>query len=141
MKLNAYLNFDGKTEEAFNFYKSIFGGEFSALQRFKDAPGQEKPMSKGEGERILHVALPLGDGNTLMGSDIWKGMGMLNPGNNVNLSLHLDAKEEAERIFRELSKGGKVEMAFQKMFWGAYYGAFTDKFGIQWMVNYAEAAK
>ena len=142
MKLNAYLNFNGKTDEAFKFYKSVFGGEFSALQRFKDIPNSEKPMPKGEGERIMHVALPLGDGNTLMGSDISEGMGMkLNPGNNVYLSLHPDTKSEAERLFNELSKGGKIEMAFQKMFWGAYYGAFTDKFGIQWMVNYAEAAK
>lgn len=142
MKLNPYLNFDGKAEEAFNFYKSVFGGEFSALQRFKDIPRSEQPMPKDEGNLILHVALPLGDGSTLMGSDIPKGMGMrLSKGNNVHLSLHPTTKKEAERLYTELSKGGKVGMEFQKMFWGAWYGAFTDKFGIQWMVNFEEARK
>lgn len=136
MKANAYLNFNGNTEEAFNFYKSVFGGEFSAFQRFREIPKSEHPMPEGEGERIMHVALPLGGGSVLMGSDISEGMGMkLAVGNNVYISLHSDSKDEAERVFRMLSDGGKVEMEFQKMFWGAYYGAFKDKFGVMWMVS------
>src|SRR3989339_2109027 len=124
IKINPYLNFNGNTEEAFNFYKSVFGGEFAALQRFKDMPPGEQPMPAGEGERIMHIALPIGDGNMLMGTDISECMGMkLIPGNNVYLSLHPDTKEESERLFNGLSKGGKIEMKFEKMFWGAYFGS------------------
>jgi len=139
VKINPYLNFNGDTEKAFNFYKSVFGGEFTALERFKDVPSSEQPMPKNEGERIMHIALPIGDGNTLMASDISEGMGMkLTQGNNVYLSLHPDTIEESERLFNELSRGGKIEMKFEKMFWGAYYGSLTDKFGVQWMINYQE---
>lgn len=139
MKINPYLNFNGKTEEAFNFYKSVFGGEFNALQRFKDVPNSEQPMPKEEGDRIMHISLPIGDGNFLMASDISEGMGMkLAPGNNVYLSLHPESLEESERLFNELSKDGKIEMKFIKMFWGDYFGSFTDKFGVQWMINYGE---
>ena len=139
LRVNPYLNFNGKTEEAFNFYKSVFGGEFATLQRFKDIPASEQPMPKGEGERIMHVSLPIGEGTTLMGTDISEGMGMsLTQGNNVYLSLHPDSKEEAERLFKQLSVGGKVEMPLGKMFWGAYFASFTDKFGVEWMINYEE---
>lgn len=142
-KINVYLNFNGKTEEAFNFYKSVFGGVFTTLQRFKDVPADAVPpgaeaMRTKEGERIMHIALPVGD-NTLMGTDVSEAMGQeLHFGNNSYISLHPDNKEEAERIFNALSAGGKIEMAFQKMFWGAYYGSFTDKFRVGWMVNYEE---
>ena len=140
--LNPYLNFNGNTEKAFYFYKSVFGGEFSSLQRFKDVPSSEEPMSKNEEDRIIHIALPIGKGNLLMGSDISEVRGMkLTPGNNVYISLHPDTKKEAERLFNELSDGGKIEMKFQKMFWGAYYGSFADKFGIRWMVNFEEKKK
>ena len=139
LRVNPYLNFNGKTEEAFNFYKSVFGGEFSALQRFKDIPASEQTMPEGEGQHIMHVALPIGEGTVLMGSDISEGMGMsLTQGNNIYLSLHPASKEEAERLFKELSAGGKVEMPFEKMFWGAYFASFTDKFGVEWMINYEE---
>ncbi len=139
MKLNAYLNFDGETEKAFEFYRSVFGGEFTALQRFRDVPASvQSPKSKAEADRIMHVALPVADG-ALLGSDISREMGMkINKGNNVILSLHPDSLKEAERLAGALSKGGKVEMKLQKMFWGDYYGALTDKFGIRWMVNYHE---
>ena len=141
-KVNPYLNFNGKTEEAFNFYKSVFGGEFTALQRFKDIPASEQAMPEVEGERIMHVSLPIGEGTTLMGTDISEGMGMsLTQGNNVYLSLHPDSKEEAERLFKQLSAGGKVEMPLEKMFWGAYFASFTDKFGVGWMINYEEGKK
>ncbi len=139
MKINPYLNFDGQTEEAFTFYKSVFGGEFNGLQRFKDIPSEEQPMPDGEGERIMHISLPIGDGNYLMGSDISEKMGMkLSKGNNVYISLHPESMEEAERIFNALSEGGTIEMKFEKMFWGDHFGSFTDKFGVQWMVNYHE---
>jgi PhnB protein len=141
MKVNPYLNFDGKTEEAFNFYKSVFGGEFSALQRFKDVPAEAgTAMPASEVERIMHVALPIGDGQFLMGSDISPSRGhTLTKGNNVYVSLHPTSKEEADRLFAGLSAGGTIELALQKMFWGDYFGSFADKFGIRWMINYHEA--
>lgn len=138
MKINPYLNFNGRTEEAFNFYKSIFGGEFRMLQRFKEIPSAEKPMPAAEGERIMHVSLPIGE-NMLMGSDVPEEMSMkLQAGNNVYLSLHAESLEEAERFFKRLSEGGKIEMPLEKMFWGAYFASLVDKFGICWMVNYEE---
>ncbi|MCR4264524.1 MAG: VOC family protein [Candidatus Roizmanbacteria bacterium] len=137
--INPYLNFNGKTEEAFNFYKSVFGGEFTGLQRFRDLPKSEQSMPENEGDRIMHISLAIGKGNMLMGTDISEGMGMkLTTGNNVHLSLHPETKEEAERLFKELSAGGKVEMPFEKMFWDDYFGSFADKFGVQWMVNFKE---
>ncbi|OGY49283.1 MAG: glyoxalase [Candidatus Buchananbacteria bacterium RIFCSPHIGHO2_02_FULL_39_17] len=142
MKLNPYLNFNGNAEEAMNFYKSVFGGEFSALQRFKEVPDSEQPMPESEGNRIMHVALPIGKDVVLMGSDISEKMGMkLNQGNNMYISLHPDTKEEAERLFQTLSEDGNIEMKFQKMFWGAWFASFTDKYGVQWMVNYEEKQK
>jgi len=138
MKINPYLNFNGQTEEAFNFYKSIFGGEFSMLQRFKEMPAGEQPTPEEEGERIMHVSLPIGE-TVLMGTDTSEASGMkLNAGNNVYLSLHPDTKEEGERLTKALAEGGKIEMPFEKMFWGAYFGSLVDKFGIQWMVNFDE---
>ncbi|MBI2029602.1 VOC family protein [Candidatus Gottesmanbacteria bacterium] len=137
IKVNPYLNFNGDCEKAFNFYKLVFGGKFTALQRFKDIPKSEQPMPKKEGERIMHIALPIGKDILIMGSDISETMGMkLKLGNNMYISLHPDSKKEAERLFNKLSTDGKVEMPFQKMFWGAYFSSFTDKFGIQWMINY-----
>lgn len=134
MQLNAYLNFPGHTEEAFNFYKSVFGGEFATLQRFKDTPhGAE--MSAEEQEKLMHVALPVGD-NMLMGSDALESMGQKTTmGNNMSLSLHPKTKEEADRIFKGLSEGGQVTMPLADTFWNAYFGMLTDKFGIQWMIN------
>ena len=135
--INPYLNFNGNTEEAFNFYKSVFGGEFLALMRFKDNPQCEK-MSESDKERIMHVALPIGNGTALMATDALESMGQqLTVGNNFYIALSPDSKEEADRLFNGLSVGGKVEMPMQDMFWGAYYGSFADKFGIQWMVNYS----
>ena len=134
--INPYLNFNGNTEEAFNFYKSVFGGEFLALMRFKDNPdcGQ---MSESDKERIMHIALPIGKSDAIMATDSLESMGQrLTIGNNFYIALAPDSKEEAERLFNGLSTGGKIEMPLQDMFWGAYFGSFTDKFGVQWMVNY-----
>jgi PhnB protein len=134
-KMNVYLNFMGKTEEAFEFYRSVFGGEFEGgIARMKDVPGIE--LKPEERERVMHIALKIGN-DMLMGTDALESHGhTLVVGNNVSISLHPDSKEEADRLFGALSAGGVVEMPMQDMFWGDYYGAFADKYGIRWMVNY-----
>jgi len=140
--INPYLNFDGKAEKAFNFYKSVFGGEFMGeVNRFKDMPGGDK-LPEGEKNRVMHVALPIGKNHVLMGSDIMPSMGhTLTVGNNYYVTIQPESKEEAERLFNGLSAGGKIEMPLEDTFWGAYFGSFTDKFGIRWMVNYTYEQK
>ena len=134
--INPYLNFPGTAEEAFAFYKSVFGGEFLCVNRFKDIPENDKIPADAM-DKIMHIALPIGNGNILMATDAPASMGFtLNVGNNLYLSVNVDSREEAERIFAGLSKGGKIEQPLADMFWGAYYGSFTDKFGIGWMVSY-----
>jgi len=135
--LNPYLNFPGNTEEAFDFYKSVFGGEFAGgIFRFKDTPEADK-MNASDREKVMHVALPIGKGNMLMATDALESMGhKVTPGTNFHLSLEADSKEETEKLFKALSAGGKVTMPLADAFWGAYFGMLTDKFGIQWMVNY-----
>ena len=134
--VNAYLNFLGNTEEAFNFYKSVLGGEFLTVQRFKDTPHGDQ-MPAGDREKIMHIALPIGPNTVLMATDCLESMGQtLTLGSNISLAIAPDSEEDATRIFNGLSAGGKVTMPLEKMFWGAYFGALTDKFGIQWMVNY-----
>jgi len=135
--VNPYLNFNGNTEEAFNFYKSIFGGEFRTVMRFKDNP-QCADMSDADKERIMHIALPIGNNTVLMATDSLESLGQkLTVGNNFYICLSPDSKEEADRLFNELSADGKVEMPIQDMFWGSYWGSLTDKFGVQWMIDYA----
>ena len=139
-KYNPYLNFAGNTEEAFNFYKSIFGGEFAMLTRYKDGPKEDGcangPVPPELGEKILHVALPIG-ANMLMASDAVPPLcPPVTTGSNVSLSLHPDSEAEARRLFAALSAGGTVQMPFQPMFWGALFGMCADKFGILWMVNF-----
>jgi PhnB protein len=134
--LNSYLNFPGNTEEAFNFYKSVFGGELVGLTRFKDTPEGSK-LGAGEKEKLMHVSLPIGKGNVLMGTDALESMGhKLTAGNNFHLCIEADNKEEAAKIFTGLAVGGKVTMPLSDTFWGAYFGMLNDKFGIQWMVSY-----
>lgn len=133
--INPYLTFNGNCEEAFNFYKSVFGGEFPYIGRFKDMPS-DKAVDEDEGNRIMHVSLPIGQGTLLMGSDTSKQMGNVTAGNNFAISINADNKEEADRLFNGLSKGGTVTMPMADTFWGAYFGMFTDKFGINWMVNH-----
>lgn len=132
--INAYLNFQGNTEEAFNFYKSVFGGEFTVLQRFKDVP--DSGMSPEDQDKLMHVSLPIG-GNVLMGTDAvgLQGKNYL-AGNNFQLSVAVDSKEEAEKIFNSLAVGGDIKMPLQETFWAPAFGMLNDKFGIQWMVNY-----
>ena len=137
MKLNTYLNFPGNAEEAFTFYKSVFGGEFSSLVRFKDMPMEGVEIPEGDEDKIMHIALPVGD-DLLMASDAPESMGFtVNSGNQAYISVHPDNKEEADRIFNALSKGGKVEMPIADQAWGDYYGSLADKFGVQWMVSYS----
>jgi|SRR5690554_771514 len=135
--IHPYLNFTGNTEEAFNFYKSVFGGEFAGgIYRFKDAPESEK-LSENDRNKVMHIALPIGNGDMIMGTDALESMGFkVTPGNNFYISINVDSREEADRLFKGLSEGGKVEMEMQETFWGAYYGSFHDKFGIGWMINY-----
>jgi PhnB protein len=132
--INPYLNFNGNTEEAFNFYKSAFGGEFITLQRFANTPGSDE-MSSEERKKILHIALPIG-GNVLMGSDTTSMGNRFSAGNNFSISISAESQEEAEKLFQKLSVGGEVIMPLGDAFWGALFGILTDKFGVQWMVNY-----
>lgn len=136
-----YLNFPGNTEEAFLFYQSVFKTEFSGkgIQRFGDIPadGNHPPVAESVKKMILHVELPITGHHVLMGTDAPKEMGFeLNSGNNMHISIEPETREEAKRIFDELSAGGRVTMPLEDMFFGAYYGSFTDKFGVNWMVNH-----
>lgn len=134
--VNPYLNFHGNTEEAFNFYKSVFGGEFMAVMRYKDMPEADK-IPAAELDKIIHISLPIGKNSILMATDTLDSMGQkLIPGNNFSLSVSPDSKNDAEKIFSKLSEGGKVIMPMENAFWGAYFGMLTDKFGIQWMINF-----
>jgi PhnB protein len=134
--VNPYLNFPGNTEEAFNFYKAAFGGEFAMLMRFKDSP-EAANTSPEDQDKLMHIALPIGKGNVLMGTDTLESKGQkLRPGNNFHLSVSADSDAEAERLFTALSAGGKIMVPLSKQFWGAYFGMFTDKFGVQWMISH-----
>ena len=136
-KLNTYLNFAGNTEEAFNFYKSVFGGEFKTIMRFKDMPMEGVNIPTADENKIMHIALPVGKDDVLMASDSLESLGQkLIKGNNVYVSVHPDSKEEADRIFKALSAGGSVEMQIANQPWGDYWGSFKDKFGVLWMVDY-----
>jgi PhnB protein len=135
-----YVNFDGKTEEAFYFYKSVFKTDFiNGIQRFGDiaANPNHPPIAEPVKKMVLHIELPIIGEHVLMGTDAPKELGFtITPGNNMHISLEPETKDEATRLFKELSAGGKIEMPIQDMFWGAYFGSFTDKFGINWMINY-----
>ena len=133
--INPYLNFPGTTEKAFNFYKSVFGGEFLTLMRFKDTPEANRMPIELQ-NKIMHIALPIGEGNVLMATDAIGEMGHhLIAGNNYHISISINDKDQALKLFKDLSEGGKVAVDFHKEFWGAWFGMFTDKFGINWMVN------
>lgn len=141
-RVSTYLNFRRETEEAFNFYKTIFKTDFvGQISRFKDIPPQEgvPPISKEDENLVMHVALPILGGHLLMGTDAPDSRGFkVKNGNNVYISLEPDSKEETERLFRALSNEGEVEMPLQTMFWGDYFGSCTDKFGVKWMFNYSQ---
>ena len=136
-QINPYLNFPGNTEEAFNFYKSIFGGDFAMIQRFGDTP-EAGNVAEEDKNKIMHVGLPVGN-NVLMATDAVGDMcTTLKAGNNISLSVSADSKEEADKIFNGLGEGGIIKMPMDNTFWGAYFGMVDDKFGVQWMVSYDE---
>lgn len=138
-RVSTYLNFNGKTEEAFKFYKSVFGGDFiGGIHRFADIPPSDGMPSFSEHDKklVMHIELKILAGHILMGTDAVESMGFKTVmGNSVHINLEPDSREEADRLFSLLSAGGKVEMPMQDTFWGAYYGSFRDKFDIQWMIN------
>ena len=139
--VSTYLNFSRNTEEAFNFYKSVFGGEFEGgISRFSSIPPQEgqPPLSQEDGNLVMHVCLPILGGHRLMGTDAPESMGFkVNFGNNVYINLEPDTRSETDALFAKLSERGQVEMQLQEMFWGDYFGSCKDKFGVQWMFNCA----
>ncbi len=138
-RVSTYLNFNRTTEEAFEFYRSVFGGDFSGpIHRFADvppAPGQP-PLAEADRQLVMHIELTILGGHVLMGTDAPESMGFrCTPGNNVYINLEPDSRAETERLFAALSAGGQVEMPLQDMFWGAYFASFSDRYGIRWMLN------
>ena len=140
--INPYLIFNGNCEAAFLFYQSVFGGEFPYIGKFKDMPSDENnpKLSEADANRIMHVSLPIGN-TVLMGSDSNAASGDVVFGGNVSISINTVSIAEADRLFNGLSAGGNPHMPMSKTFWGAYFGMFTDKFGINWMVNFDENVK
>lgn len=135
--INPYIHFNGNAEEAFNFYKSVFGGEFTRLNRFTDLQNPEHPISEKEANKVMFIALPIGKNNVLMGSDVPDVFGKVNENENRSkISVRADSREEADLIFQGLSEGGNVEMPIGDAPWGSYFGMFRDKYGIEWMVEY-----
>ncbi len=134
--INPHLNYNGNAEEAFTFYKSVFGGEFSKIMRFKDLASPEFPIDEKEANKIMHIALPIGK-NILMANDVPASMGTTNENENRSkIAISAESKEEADKLFIGLSEGGTVEFPIQDSPWGTYFGMFRDKFGIEWMVDF-----
>ncbi|MEY4909143.1 MAG: hypothetical protein RL260_2861 [Pseudomonadota bacterium] len=139
-RVSTYLNFVRHTEEAFQFYRSVFGGEFiGPIHRFGGAPTGGPPLSDEDAQLVMHIELAITGGHILMGTDAPQSMGFqVTAGNQVHLNLEPDTRAEAARLFQGLSEGGTVSMPLQDMFWGAYFGSVTDRYGICWMVNCVE---
>ncbi len=141
--VNPYINFNGNCEEAFNYYKSVFGGEFITKDRFSDMPPKEgMELSAADMNKIMHVSLPISKETLLMGSDVggeWASGIVV--GNNITISITADTKEQADHFFNSLSEGGKVSMPMDLTFWGSYFGMYTDKFDINWMISFGQAPK
>jgi PhnB protein len=142
--VSTYLNFAGNTEEAFEFYKSVFGTEYDGqIYRMGDFPAEEghAELSDAAKNLVMHVSLPILGGHRLMGTDTVDELGMvLNVGDNVSIMLQPDSREDADRLFAALSPGGNVSMPMADQVWGDYFGSFTDKYGVSWMINYSAAA-
>ncbi len=137
-QINPYIMFNGNAEEAFNFYKSVFGGEFAAVVRFKDLPNDpDNKFTEIEGDKIMHIALPIGKHDVLMANDVPTSMGVVNERENRSkISISTESKEEADKIFEALSEGGEIEAPIGDSPWGSYFGMFRDKYGIEWMIDF-----
>lgn len=136
-QLNPYLHFNGNAEEAFTFYKSVFGGEYTVVSRFKDLSNPEYPVPEKEENKIMHISLPIGNNSVLMASDVPEFMGQVNENENrTKISITAESKEEADALFNGLSAGGKVEMPIADSPWGSYFGMFRDKYGFEWMIDF-----
>ncbi|HOX82660.1 MAG TPA: VOC family protein [Chryseolinea sp.] len=136
-RINPHINFNGNAEEAFTFYKSVFGGEFSKVMRFKDLASPEFTVAKKEENKIMHIALPIGKGYLLMANDVPEIMGKTNENENRSkIVISAESKEEADRLFNGLSVGGQIEGPIGDSPWGSYFGCFRDKYGIEWLVDY-----
>jgi PhnB protein len=136
-QINPYIHFNGNAEEAFTFYKSVFGGEFATIARFKDFSNPEHPVAENEANKIMHIALPIGNSSVLMGSDTPEFMGKHNLNENRSkISISAESKEEADKLFNGLTEGGNIEMPIADSPWGSYFGMFRDKYGIEWMVDF-----
>ena len=134
--INPHINFNGNAEEAFNFYRSVFGGEFTMIMRMKDLSSPEFPVDENDAEKIMHIALPIGQ-NVLMGNDVPESMGPVNENENRSkISISADSREEADKLFSGLSAGGNIEIPISDSPWGSYFAMFRDKFGIEWMVDF-----
>ena len=137
MIINPWINFNGNAEEAFNFYKSVFGGEFTKVIRFKDLAGPEFSIAEKEADKIMQITLPIGSANMLIGNDVPEFMGKVSENENRSkIHLDVDSKEDAERIFNGLSAGGQVEGPIGDSPWGTYAGMFRDKYGIEWIIEF-----
>ena len=136
-QINPFIHFNGNAEEAFTFYKSVFGGEFTIINRFKDLPNSEISFPEKESNKIMHIALPIGKHSVLMASDVPEMLGQVNENENRSkISISAESKDEADKLFNGLSAGGKIEMPIGDSHWGSYFGMFRDKYGIEWMVDY-----
>jgi len=136
-RIDPHINFNGNAEEAFRFYQSVFGGEFSKIVRLRDISGPEFPVDPKDADKMLHIALPIG-GNTLMGNDVPEHLGRVNEQENRSkISISAASREEADRLFTGLSAGGDIEMPIGDSPWGSYFAMFRDRFGIEWMVDYS----
>jgi PhnB protein len=135
-QINPHINFNGNAEEAFTFYKSVFGGEFAKITRLKDLSSPEFPVAEHEAHKIMHMALPIGK-NILMANDVPESMGQTNENENRSkISISAESKEEATKLFNGLSEGGSIEMPIADTPWGSYFGMLRDKFGVEWMVEF-----
>ena len=135
-QINPHINFNGNAEEAFTFYKSVFGGEFAIIMRFKDISSPEFPVTEKEANKIMHISLPIGK-NVLMANDVPEIMGKTNENENRSkISISAESKEEADKLFNGLSAGGQIEAQIGDSPWGSYFGMFRDKYGIEWIVDF-----
>lgn len=134
--INPYINFNGNAEEAFAFYKSVFGGEFGTIVRFKDLASAEFPVSESEADKILRITLPIG-GNVLVANDVPEAMGQVSENENRSkIAVSTESREEADRIFAGLTEGAAIEMPMSDSPWGTYFGMFRDKYGIEWTIEF-----